>query len=160
MKLFRSPGFSLIELVVTLAILSVLALIALPLAEHANQRVKEGELRESLREIRQAIDAYKAAYDEGKILNSPELSGYPPSLEILVDGVPNQRDGLRQKIYFLRRLPVDPFSINVTSDLTRNQWGKRSYASEAADPREGADVYDVFSKSDLIGLNGVPYKKW
>lgn len=157
----RSPlGFSLIELVITLAVLGVLASMTIPLAEHAHRRIKEAELRDSLKEIRKAIDAYKSAYDEGKILNAPELSGYPPNLEILVEGVPNQRDGQRKKIYFLRRIPVDPFEKNNGAQAALYSWGLRSYASEANDPRAGSDVFDVYSQSDEIGLNGVPYKKW
>jgi general secretion pathway protein G len=158
MKMRKSTGFSLIELVVTLAILSILGLMTIPLAENASRRAKEGQLRESLQEIRHAIDSYKNAYDEGKILNSPELSGYPPSLEILVNGVPNQRDTQRKKIYFLRRMPIDPF--NASQREQSNAWGKRSYTSEADDPKDGVDIYDVYSKSDMLGLNGVPYKKW
>ncbi len=154
----KISGFSLIELLVTLAILSVLAMLSVPVMQVANQRIKEKELRLALREIRTAIDAYKRAYDDGKIMNSPLLSGYPTSLDVLVSGVPNQRDPLRQKMYFLRKVPVDPmFDDGQTEQAI---WGYRSYASDAENPQEGVDVYDVYSTSEKVGLNGQAYKKW
>ena len=158
MKHAKSLGFTLIELLVTLAILSVLAMLSAPVMQVANQRIKEKELRLALREIRTAIDAYKRAYDDGKIINSPLLSGYPTSLDILVSGVPNQRDPLHQKLYFLRKIPVDPM---LDSDQTEQTiWGYRSYASDAENPQAGADVYDIYSTSEKVGLNGQAYKKW
>jgi general secretion pathway protein G len=86
-------------------------------------------------------------------------SGYPENLEILVRGVENQRDPNRQKIYFLRRVPLDPF-MPAPNSLEEGNWGKRSYTSEADTPEEGDDLYDIYSLSVLTGLNGVPYKKW
>ena len=155
----RNVGFTLIELLVVLAVLGVLATIAVPVGEITVQRHKEAELRIALREIRTAIDAYKRAYDEGRIVRVVNATGYPKNLDILVEGVEDAKDPKKARIYFLRRLPVDPMAQTAQQD-TAAIWGKRSYASEAAEPKEGDDVYDVFSRSVKMGLNGVPYNKW
>lgn len=154
----RRAGFTLIELVITVAIVGVLALIAVPLLEVAAQRQKETELHTALRQIRGAIDAYHQAVQEKKIESPADASGYPPSLEILVDGVPDVTKPDRRKIYFLRRLPRDP--MNPDKELTPAQsWGQRSYESPADAPAPGKDVYDVYSLSEDVGLNGVPYRE-
>jgi general secretion pathway protein G len=152
-------GFTLVELLITLAILAVLAVAVLPVAELTIQRQKEQELRLALREIRAGIDAYKRAYDEGRLQRSVNATGYPPNLDILVEGVEDLKTPKRSKIYFLRRIPRDPMEPNQDMQ-DADTWGKRAYASEAADPREGDDIYDIMSRSTKTGLNGQPYNKW
>ncbi len=155
----RARGFTLIELLVTLAILGLLSALVIPTAQVVVQRRQEQELRDALHQIRDGIDAYKLAYDQGRITKSLVSTGYPKTLEVLVEGVPDLQNPKHAKIYFLRRVPRDPFNPD-TSVSESQSWGKRSYASEASEPREGEDVYDVYSLSDKEGLNGVPYKKW
>lgn len=159
MSFRRVAGVTLIELMITLAIMALLATAVLPLAEISLQRQKEQELRLALREIRSAIDAYKKAVDEGRVTKSGFGSGYPKNLSVLVDGVPDAKDPGGRKIFFLRRLPRDPFFPDSGVDAG-NTWGKRSYASDPNVPREGEDVFDIYSLSDKTGLNGAPYRKW
>ena len=148
----KAKGFTLVELLVVVAIVGRLASIAAPLAEMSWQRGKEQELRHALRQIREAIDAYKRASDEGKIERKADASGYPATLAVLVDGVEDKQDPEKSKIFFLRRVPRDP--------MTGEDWGLRSYASPANDPQPGKDVYDVYSRSEEVGLNRVPYREW
>ncbi|QDQ25601.1 type II secretion system protein [Chitinimonas arctica] len=156
----KGRGFTLIELLVTLAILAVLAVLVLPTAQMGVQRVKEQELKLALREIRAGIDAYRKAFDSGHVQHDLGASPYPPSLAILVQGVPDQLDPEGRKLFFLRRIPPDPWCQGGDPARAESCWGKRSYASEADDPQEGNDVYDVYSRSEGTGLNGVPYKQW
>jgi general secretion pathway protein G len=156
----RKRGFTIIELVVTVAIVSLLATAAVPSAQLMYQRERESELRASLRTIRAAIDAYKLAADTGRIKKEADKTGYPPDLRLLVDGVDDARspkEGV--KIYFLRRLPRDPFWQDATTPAA-DTWGLRSYASPPDDPQPGDDVYDVHSRSSRTGLDGVPYRDW
>lgn len=159
MTIVRASGFTLIELLATLAILAMLGTLVVPVAQVATQRRHEQELRRDLRDIRQAIDAYKRASDEGRIARLAGATGYPPRLELLVEGVRDQRSPRQAKIYFLRRLPRDPFNADPSLPDAQT-WGKRSYASEPDEPKEGEDVYDVYSLSTKVGLNGVPYGRW
>jgi general secretion pathway protein G len=155
----RSRGFTLIELVITVAIVAILASVALPLNELVAQRAKEQDLRRSLREIREAIDAYKQASDEGRIPKKLGESGYPRRLEDLLLGVEDQKNPKKQRIYFLRRIPRDPMARDPSLEPL-DTWGKRSYASPPDEPSEGEDVFDVFSLSTAIGINGRPYREW
>jgi general secretion pathway protein G len=152
-------GFTLIELLVTLAILGVLASMTVPVAQVMRQREREQALREALHQIRGAIDAYKAASKDGRLPVESGAWGYPPKVGILVDGVKDQNDPKGNKIYFLRRMPRDPMNNNPQLDAV-DTWGKRAYASEPDDPQEGDDVYDVYSQSTGVGLNGIPYRNW
>jgi len=154
-----SRGFTLIELVITVAIVALLASVALPVTDLAVQRTREQELRRTLRQIRDAIDAYKQASDEGRVKKSVGDSGYPKKLEELAEGVEDQKSPKKDKIYFLRRIPRDPLATDPTLSAA-GTWGKRSYASPPDDPREGDDVFDVFSRAQGKGINGLPYREW
>lgn len=153
-------GFSLIELMAVLAILAVLAAAAFPMARVAAQHSKEQDLRYHLRQLREGIDAYKRAADEGRIAKNAGESGYPKSLDDLVNGVEDLRDPNmnKSKIYFLRRIPRDPMAAPGLAGA--ESWGMRSYASPPDEPREGDDVFDVYSRSEALGLNGIPYRQW
>jgi general secretion pathway protein G len=155
----RIAGFTLIELVVTVAIVGVLASVAVPLVEVTVQRTKEQELRSSLRQIREALDAHKLAVDEGRVRARADGNGYPARLSDLVDGVPDARRTDGASIRFLRRVPRDPFQRDA--GLASDQgWGLRSYSSSPDAPSAGEDVYDVYSLSSRIGMNGRPYREW
>mgnify|MGYP001591036346 CR=1 FL=1 len=152
-------GFTLIELIVTLTILAVLATVALPLSQVAATRNREDELRRALWQIRSGIDQYKAAVDAGRVSKSLDESGYPPTLDILVEGAKDLKDPAGKKIYFLRRMPRDPF-CDCPSRNAADSWGLRSYASPPDAPAEGRDVYDVYSRATQTGLNGLAYRDW
>jgi len=152
-------GFTLIELIVTVTIIGLLASAALPLASMAMQRAKETELRAALRDIRTAIDAYKTAAAQGRIAVDADSSGYPPTLQALVDGVEDARSATKAQVYFLRRLPRDPFFPDAAA-AAADTWGLRSYASPPSAPQPGADVFDVYTLSAGKGLNGVAYRDW
>jgi general secretion pathway protein G len=134
--------------------------VALPLAELTVQRAKEQELRAGLRQIRAALDDYKKAVDEGRIVRKADESGYPPSLDVLVEGVSDAKDPAKKRlVYFLRRVPRDPLADDPAIPAART-WGLRSYESSHDSPREGKDVFDVYSLAPGVGLNGVPYRQW
>lgn len=150
-------GFTLVELLVVMAVLGVLSALLLPMAEVTVQRERERELKLALREIRSAIDAYHDAVKTGEIVPPANESGYPPSLQDLVQGGARLAAGTGHR-HFLRRVPRDPFAEpEVPAELT---WALRSFDSPADAPRPGVDVYDVASRSARVGLNGVPLKDW
>ena len=151
-------GFSLIEVMLTLALLGLLASIAAPLTETLVRRGKEQELKTALYQIRDGIDAYKRAFDAGYIEKSLNSSGYPPNLKVLVEGVRDVRSAKGAKFYFLRRIPRDPLVPAKRDD--NGGWGLRAYNSSAQNPRDGEDVFDVYSLARGKGLNGIAYREW
>jgi len=152
-------GFTLIELLVVVAIMAVLATIAMPMAELTQRRTQEEELRRSLREIRSALDQYKRLVDAGHIERAVGAAGYPASLELLTVGVTDAMSPQGAKIYLLRSVPRDPFAPASIVNPAET-WALRSYASPPEDPQPGDDVFDLHSKSPVVGLNGIAYKNW
>ena len=152
-------GFTLIELVITLAIVGLMATAAMPLAELISKREKEAELRADLRDIRSALDAYRNAALTGHIKLEVGASGYPPDLKSLYEGVEDLASENKVNLYFLRRVPRDPFFPD-TSVPAEETWGLRSYKSSPEDPQPGEDVFDVYSLASGKGLNGVVYHDW
>lgn len=152
-------GFTIVELLVTIVIIGILASAAIPMTELAFQRSKEQDLRNALREIRTAIDAYKQAGDDGHIERKMTESGYPHTLEELVNGAIDAKNPKGGKLYFLRRIPRDPLHDDGLAPAGKT-WGKRSYASSSNEPKAGEDVYDVYSLAPGVGLNNIPYREW
>ena len=153
----EQAGYSLIELLAVTVVLLVLASAVMPLAKVTVQRAREAELRRSLREIRTAIDRYKDAADLQQIA-ATELKagaeGYPPKLEVLVEGVRANGDASGRKLKFLRRIPMDPMTHT-------QEWGMRSYQDDSDSTTWGGqNVYDVYSKSEGVALDGTKYVDW
>jgi general secretion pathway protein G len=161
-RMSSGRGFTLIELMVSLTIVAIMASVATPMVQVTLQRQKEQQLREGLHEIRRAIDGYKKAADDGHIKKNADGSGYPPSLQILVEGAQDIKDPKRKLLRFLRRVPQDPMLKlqQIAGASPALGWGLRSYDSPPESPRFGQDVYDVYSLSTQTGINGVPYAQW
>ncbi len=159
----RARGFTLIEMVVVLAIVAILAAAAVPLQELAVRRVQESALREALRAIRGAIDAHRDAVQARRNAPGGDGSPYPPTLEALVDGVPlldeqgqPRSDGPR--LYLLRRLPRDPFADPALP--AADTWALRASSSPPAAPAPGSDVFDIASRSPRRAIDGTAYAQW
>jgi general secretion pathway protein G len=155
-----APGFTIVEMIITLSLLAVLALSALPLGKMAVKRENEVELQRALRLMREAIDAYKKLADEKKFEVEEDTEGYPPTLEALVKGVEVQdkdakgQAGRKKTVKFLRRIPKDPMTNSF-------DWGLRSYQDDPDSDVWGEEnVYDVYTKSQALALDGTHYKDW
>jgi len=157
----RTLGFTLIELLVTLALIGIAAAAVLPFGALVETRAKEAELRVALRTIRQALDNYKAAADAGAIEKPTGSSGYPPSLDVLVTGVPRSAamGFTAMPMVFLRQVPRDPFFEDRAVPAAQT-WNIRSYGVQPGDFRSGSDVFDVSSKSARIALDGSRLGDW
>jgi general secretion pathway protein G len=155
----RVRGFTLIEMVVVVAIVGILAAAAQPMLALATRRQKEFELHRALRSLRTAIDAYHQAALDGKIVvdRKEDDNGYPATLQVLVDGMPSAVSHDR-RVYFLRTIPRDPFADAALP--APQTWGLRSYDSPPDAPRSGRDVFDVYSLAPGNGLDGQPYRSW
>lgn len=146
----RERGLTLVELIVTVTILSILAGVALPVARFQVKREKERELRRDLWRMRDAIDHYKDAADRGAFQTKLESQNYPPDLQTLVDGV----DVQGKKVRFLRRIPIDPMTGKA-------EWGVRSMQDDpGSDSFGGQSVFDVYTKSQGTALDGTKYSTW
>lgn len=157
--MFQSKrGFTFVELIVSLALLALFASVVIPVSEISSRQRKENELKQSLKDIRQALDAYKAASDQ-EIISAQfrTVSGYPPNLNVLT-GVPGQNNG-GLPLRFLRQIPRDPF-YDDAKVMSENTWHQRAYLSDPDKPQKGEDIYDVYSASTEIGTNGVMYSQW
>lgn len=157
----RLLGFTLVEMLVTLALIGIAASVALPFGAMVETRAKEAELRASLRTIRQALDSYKAAADAGAIDKPTGTSGYPPNLDVLVKGVPRSAAlGINTTPFVvLRKVPRDPFFFDKTADAAQT-WNIRSYGAAPHDFAPGPDVFDVTSRSDRRALDSSLLSDW
>lgn len=156
----RTPGgYTLIEMVVVLAILGLLTALSMPVVDVVQQRERERELHRALWEIRDALDAWRRATESGALPESAGTAPFPPSLLALQQAHPDQRPDRRgETLRFLRKVPRDPFADpSLPAEQT---WGLRGYQSEADAPKAGAEVFDVYSLSLKVGLNGVPLRSW
>ncbi|HZS05366.1 MAG TPA: type II secretion system protein [Blastocatellia bacterium] len=147
-------GVTLLELIITMTVISIVVAGAVPLVKNTIKRQKEVELRRALREIRQAIDQYKTFCDRGGVSpldHKPDDACYPTSLDMLVDGItpPNKIDKMR----FLRRLPIDPMTNST-------KWGTRAVQDDGDSAGGSENVFDVFTRSDGTALDGSRYKDW
>ncbi len=143
-------GLTLVELIVTVAILAILASAAIPVQMYRVKRQNERLLRQDLWEMRAAIDKYKDAADRGAFQTKVDSQNYPPDLETLVNGV----DVQDKKVKFLRRIPVDPMTGKA-------EWGLRSMQDDPnSDSWGGQSVFDVYSKSTGTALDGTKYSDW
>lgn len=158
-SVYKLKGFTLIELLVSLVLLALIVNTASPLMQLNAKRSKEQALKSALWQIRDGLDAYKQAFDDGLIKKSLDETGYPATLQVLVAGVENEQDPKKRKIYFLRRIPRDPFATDAAL-MNEETWGKRSYASSFESPEAGKDIYDVYSLSKETGINQQPYSQW
>lgn len=163
MNAARPGGFTLIEMVVVVAIVGVLAAAAVPVVEMSVRRVQEKSLREGLRTLRTALDAYKAAVEAKRIAAGANGSPWPPQLQVLVDGVPLLDEQGRApaggpRLYLLRRLPRDPFADAALAPA--DTWALRASSSPPDAPQPGNDVFDVASRSSLQALDGSRYRDW
>ena len=149
----RQRGYTLVELVIVCVTLTVLAGISMPVVKFTVKRSKEMELRTALREMRAAIDEFKRYSDSGLLPIELGTDGYPKELELLVEGV-DVVGQIDRKVKFLRRIPIDPMT-------GKDEWGLRSYQDDwDATSWGGENVYDVYSLSEGVGLNGIPYSEW
>jgi general secretion pathway protein G len=149
-KAAPEAGLTLVELIISVAIIGILASAALPMARFQVKREKERELRRDLWEMRDAIDRYKDAADKGGIQIKADSQGYPPDLQTMVDGV----DVADKKVRFLRSIPTDPMTKST-------DWGLRSNQDDAdSESWGGQNVFDVYSKSDGTALDGSKYNTW
>jgi general secretion pathway protein G len=152
-------AFTLIEMVITVAIVGLLATAVFPLAELGVTRSKERDLKSALWTIREALDNYKMAADAGHIERELGDSGYPENLDVLVEGVVDLKSPDGKVLYFLRRVPRDPFYPDASASPAET-WALRSYESGPHDPQPGNDVYDVHSMSTRTALDGTRYADW